>query len=99
MNKFLQFNELIEIGKAFKDCESYLIALEYFDKAIELSCILPINKNRILEAYDLRGNTKIFLNKSLLKKFLSFCKRFKFEARFCKDSFIFVDTLYLCEKY
>ena len=55
MNKFLHFNELIEIGKVFKDCESYLIALEYFDKAIELSCIL--------EAYDLRGNTKIFLNK------------------------------------
>ena len=63
MNKFLQFNELIEIGKIFKDCESYLIALEYFDKAIELSSILPINQNRILEAYDLRGNTKIFLNK------------------------------------
>ena len=63
MNKFLQFNELIEIGKVFKDCESYLIALEYFDKAIELSSILPINQNRILEAYDLRGNTKIFLNK------------------------------------
>jgi len=63
MNKFFLFNEFIEIGKVFKDCECYLIALEYFDKAIKLSFIIPINKNRILEAYDLRGNTKIFLNK------------------------------------
>ncbi len=63
MNKFFQFNEFIEIGKVFKDCESYLIALEYFDKAINLISILPVNKNRVLEAYELRGNTKIFLNK------------------------------------
>ena len=39
-----------------------LIALEYFDIALELS-YLPINKNRIVEAYDLRGNTKIFLSR------------------------------------
>ena len=28
MNKFFQFNELVEIGKIFSDCEAYLIALE-----------------------------------------------------------------------
>ena len=62
MNKFLKFNEYIELGKIFKDCEAYLIALEHFDNALELS-YLPINKNRIVEVYDLRGNTKIFLSR------------------------------------
>ena len=62
MNKFLKFNEYIELGKIFKDCEAYLIALKHFDNALELS-FLPINKNRILEAYHLRGNTKIFLSR------------------------------------
>ena len=61
MNKFFQFNEYVELGKVFKDCEAYLIALENFDNALELS-YLPINKNRIVEVYDLRGNTKIFLS-------------------------------------
>ena len=54
MNKFFQFNEFIELGKVFSDCQAYLIALEYFDKAIALS-YLPINKERLVEAYDLRG--------------------------------------------
>ena len=62
MNKFFQFNKFFELGKVFKDCEAYLIALEHFDKALELS-YLPINKNRIAAAYDQRGNTKIFLNR------------------------------------
>ena len=62
MNKFFKFNEYVELGKVFKECEAYLIALEYFDNALELS-YLPINKNRIVEAYDLRGNTKIFLSR------------------------------------
>ena len=62
MNKFFQFNELVEIGKIFSDCEAYLIALEYFDKAIALS-YLPINTNRLVEAYDLRGGVKIFLSR------------------------------------
>lgn len=61
MNKFLQFNEFIELGKVFKDCEAYLIALEHLNKAISLS-FLPINKQRLVEAYDLRGNTKLFLS-------------------------------------
>ena len=62
MNKFFKFNELVEIGKIFCDCEAYLIALEYFDKAISLS-YLPINKERLVEAYDLRGGVKIFLKR------------------------------------
>jgi len=61
MNKFFQFNEFLELGKLFKKYKAYLIALEYFNKAITLS-YLPINKQRLLEAYELRGNTKIFLN-------------------------------------
>ena len=61
MNKFFQFNEFVELGKVFKDCEAYLIALEHLNKAISLS-FLPINKERLIEAYDLRGNTKMFLS-------------------------------------
>ena len=61
MNKFFKFNEYVELGKIFKECEAYLIALEHFDNALELS-YLPFNVNRIVEAYDLRGNTKIFLS-------------------------------------
>ena len=62
MNKFLQFNQFVELGKVFKECEAYLIALEYFNKAIGLS-FLPINKARLVEVYDLRGNTKMLLSK------------------------------------
>ena len=61
MNKFFKFNEYVELGKIFKECEAYLIALENFDNALELS-YLSINRNRIVEAYELRGNTKIFLS-------------------------------------
>ena len=62
MNKFFKFNEYVELGKVFKECEAYLTALEHFDNALELS-YLPINKNRIVEVYDLRGNTKVFLSR------------------------------------
>ena len=62
MNKFFQFNEFIELGKVFSDCQAYLIALEYFNKAIALS-YLPINKERLVEAYDLRGGVKTFLSR------------------------------------
>ena len=64
MNKFFQFNEFIELGKIFSDCEAYLIALENFDKAIALS-YLPINKDRLVEAYELRGISKRFLGRYL----------------------------------
>ena len=62
MNKFFQFNEYIELGKIFLDCKAYLIALEYFNKAISLS-YLPINKERLVEAYDLRAGVKTFLSR------------------------------------
>ena len=62
MNKFFQFSEYIKLGKIFNDCTAYLISIEYLDKAIELSTYLPINKNRLVKAYELRGNSKIFLN-------------------------------------
>ena len=62
MNKFFKFNEYVELGKVFKECEAYLIALKHFDNALELN-YLPISKNRIVEVYDLRGNTKIFLSR------------------------------------
>ena len=64
MNKFFQFNEFVELGKIFSCCEAHLIALEYFDKAIALS-YLPINKDRLVEAYDQRGDTKMFLRKNV----------------------------------
>ena len=60
MNKLFQFNEFIELGNIFMDCEAYLIALEHFNKAISLS-YLPVNKDRLIKAYDLRGKTKRFL--------------------------------------
>ena len=60
MNKFFQFNEYFELAQLFNDCTAYQISIEYLDKAIELSTYLPINKNRLLKAYELRGNSKIF---------------------------------------
>ena len=62
MNKFFQFKELVELGKVFSDCKAYLIALEHFDKAIALSYLI-INKERLVEAYDLRGGVKTFLSR------------------------------------
>ena len=64
MNRLFQFNEFVQLGKIFSDCEAYLIALEHFDKAIALS-YLPINKERLSEAYDLRGGVKVFLSRYL----------------------------------
>ena len=64
MNKFFKFIEFFEIGKIFLDCEAYLIALEYFNKAISLS-YLPINKERLVEAYALRAGVKTFLSRYL----------------------------------
>ena len=62
MNKFFRFNELVELGNVFNDCEAYLIALEHYDKAIALS-YLPINKKRLVEAYDLRAGLKTFFKR------------------------------------
>ena len=64
MNKFLRFNEFFELGNLFLDCEAYLIALEYFNKAIALSS-LPIHRERLVNTYELRGVTKRFLGRYL----------------------------------
>ena len=61
MNKFFQFNYFFELGQIFHDCTAYQISIEYLDKAIELSTYLPINKNRLVKVYELRGNSKIHL--------------------------------------
>ena len=59
MNKFFQFNDYLEIGQILCDFTAFQISIEYLDKAIELSSYLPINKNRLVKAYQLRGNSKI----------------------------------------
>ena len=61
MNKFSQFNYFFELGQIFHYCTAYKISIEYLDKAIELSTYLPINKNRLVKAYELRGNSNIRL--------------------------------------
>lgn len=61
MNKFFQFNDYFESGQIFHDCTAYKISIEYLDKAIELGTYLPINKNRLVKAYELRGNSNIRL--------------------------------------
>ena len=59
MNRLFQFNDYFELGQILHDCTAYRISIEYLDKAIELSTYLPINKNRLVKAYELRGNSKI----------------------------------------
>ena len=59
LNKFFQFNYFFELGQIFHDCTAYEISIVFLDKAIQLSNYLPINKNRLVQAYELRGNSKI----------------------------------------
>ena len=86
MNKFFQFNEFIELGKLFSDCQAYLIALEYFDKAIALS-YLPINKERLVEAYDLRAGVKTFLSR-YLESIADYSKAIELDP---KNSYLYFD--------
>ena len=84
MNKFFRFNKFIELGKVFSDCEAYLIALEYFDKAIALS-YLPINKDRLVESYELRGITKRFLGR-YLESIIDYSKAIELDT---KNSYLY----------
>ena len=59
MNKFFKFNYFFELGQIFHDCTAYQISIDYLDKAIELSNYLPINENRLVKVYELRGNSRI----------------------------------------
>ena len=84
MNKLFQFNEFIELGNIFMDCEAYLIALEHFNKAISLSC-LPVNKDRLIQAYDLRGKTKRFLG-MYIKSIIDYSQAIELDP---KDSYLY----------
>ena len=84
MNKLFQFNEFIELGNIFMDCEAYLIALEHFNKAISLS-YLPVNENRLIEAYDLRGQTKRFLG-MYIESIIDYSKAIELDP---KDSYLY----------
>ena len=84
MNKLFQFNEFIELGNIFMDCEAYLIALEHFNMAISLS-YLPVNKDRLIEAYDLRGKTKRFLG-MYIESIIDYSKAIELDP---KDSYLY----------
>jgi|TARA_A100001035_G_scaffold255909_1_gene230778 tetratricopeptide (TPR) repeat protein len=84
MNKLFQFNEFIELGNIFMDCEAYLIALEHFNKAISLS-YLPVNKDRLIKAYDLRGKTKRFLG-MYIESIIDYSKAIELDP---KDSYLY----------
>ena len=85
MNKFSQFSEYIKLGKIFNQCTAYLISIEYLDKAIELSSYLPLNKYRLLKAYDLRGNSNIFLGNYQEAK-IDFSKAIEIDSQ---DSYLY----------
>ncbi len=59
INKFFQFNDYFELAQILHDCTAFQISIEYLDKSIELSTYLPINKNRLVNVYELRGNSNI----------------------------------------
>ena len=62
MNKFFEFNLNVELGEIFNECTAYQISIDYLNKALDISEYLPINKCRLVKAYELRGKSKIFLN-------------------------------------
>ena len=62
MNKFFKFNLNVELGAIFNECTAYQISIEYLNKALDISHNLPINKYRLVKAYELRGKSKMFLN-------------------------------------
>ena len=62
MNKFFEFNQNFEIGEIFNECSAYQISIEYLNRALDISKNLPINKYRLVKAYELRGKSKMFLN-------------------------------------
>ena len=84
MNKLFQFKEFVELGNIFMECEAYLIALEYFNKAISLN-YLPVNKYNLIEAYDLRGKTKRSLG-MYLESIIDYSKAIELDP---KDSYLY----------
>ena len=62
MNKFFEFNLNVELGEIFNECTACQISIEYLNKALDISNHLPINKYRLVKAYELRGKSKMFIN-------------------------------------
>ena len=62
MNKFFEFNLNVELGEVFNECTAYQISIEYLNKALDISSNFPINKYRLVKAYEVRGKSKMFLN-------------------------------------
>ena len=60
MNKFFEFNLNFELGEVFNECTAYQISIEYLNKALDISNNLPINKYRLVKAYELRGKSRCF---------------------------------------
>ena len=85
MNKIFQFSEYFKLGKIFNQCTAYLISIEYFDKAIELSSYLPLNKYRLIKAYDLRGNSNMFLG-NFQEAIVDFSKALEIDSQ---DSYLY----------
>ena len=85
MNKIFQFSEYIKLGEIFNDCTAYLISIEYLDKAIALSSYLPLNKYRLIKAYDLRGNSNMFL-RNYQEAIVDYSKALEIDS---KDSYLY----------
>ena len=85
MNKFFQFNKDFVLGEIFNECTAYQISIEYLDRAIDISNYLPINKYRLAKAYELRGNSKMFLNR-YRESIIDFSKAIQIDP---KDSYLY----------
>ena len=85
MNKFFEFNRNVALGEIFNECTAYQISIEYLDKAIDISNYLPINKYRLVKAYELRGNSKMRLN-NYRESIIDFSKAIEIDP---KDSYLY----------
>ena len=85
MNKFFEFNQNVALGEIFNECTAYQISIEYLDKAIDISNYLPINKYRLVKAYELRGNSKMRLN-NYRESIIDFSKAIEIDP---KDSYLY----------
>ena len=85
MNKFFEFNLNVELGEVFNECTAYQISIEYLNKALDISNNLPINKFRLVKAYELRGNSKMRLN-SYRESIIDFSKAIQIDP---KNSYLY----------
>ena len=79
MNKFSQFNEYFELGKIFYDFTAYHISIEYFNKAIELSRVSLIEKNKLSKLYRFKGDANMGLF-NFKKAIIDYSKAIKFNV-------------------